>query len=172
MSRTWSVAVQVRWQHACALALVAVAPVLAMPALGASATARTAPPPATPAPAAAAAAAASPTAAAGTPAVPPGAIAPDADLIKAPAVAPRTPVPLFVPAEYPMPGAPAPGTYVMRCWQKGRLLFTEANLTEAVVSAIPNKVAAFTDKGARVDAGSATLYVVDVANSLCVIKRA
>jgi hypothetical protein len=96
----------------------------------------------------------------------------DSDLIKAPTVAPRTPVPLFVPAEYPMPGAPAPGTYAMRCWQKGRLLFTESNLTEAVVSSIPNKVAAFTEKGARVDAGSATLYVVEVANSLCVIKRA
>ena len=93
------------------------------------------------------------------------------ELIKAPEIPTRTPVPLFVPAEYPMPGAPAPGTYVMRCWQKGRLLFTEANLTEAVVSAIPNKVAAFSEKGARVDAGSATLYVVEVANSLCVIKR-
>jgi hypothetical protein len=71
-----------------------------------------------------------------------------------------------------MPGSPAPGTYVMRCWQKGKLLFTEANLGEAVVSALPNKVAAFTDKGQRVDPGNATLYVVDVANSLCVIKRA
>jgi len=96
----------------------------------------------------------------------------DAPLVTAPQVAPRTPVPLFVPAEYPMPGSPAPGTYVMRCWQKGKLLFTEANLGEAVVSALPNKVAAFTDKGQRVDPGNATLYVVDVANSLCVIKRA
>lgn len=96
----------------------------------------------------------------------------DAPLVTAPQIVPRTPVPLFVPAEYPMPGAPAPGTYVMRCWQKGKLLFTEANLGEAVVSALPNKVAAFTDKGQRVDPGNATLYVVDVANSLCVIKRA
>ena len=95
----------------------------------------------------------------------------DQGLVTAPQPAPRTPVPLFVPAEYPMPGAPAPGTYVMRCWQKGRLLFTEANLSEAVVSALPNKVAAFTDKGTRVDPGNATLYVVEVANSLCVIKR-
>ena len=92
-------------------------------------------------------------------------------LVTAPQVVPRTPVPLFVPAEYPMPGAPAPGTYAMRCWQKGRLLFTENNLTEAVVSALPNKVAAFTDKGVRVDPGSATLYVVEVASSLCIIKR-
>jgi hypothetical protein len=111
-------------------------------------------------------------AAAPSPAPANAAPAPESDLIKAPTVLPRTPVPLFVPAEYPMPGAPAAGTYVMRCWQKGRLLFTESNLTEAVVSAIPNKVAAFTEKGARVDAGSATLYVVEVANSLCVIKRA
>ena len=96
----------------------------------------------------------------------------EAPLVTAPQVAPRTPVPLFVPAEYPMPGSPAPGTYVMRCWQKGKLLFTETNLGEAVVSALPNKVAAFTDKGQRVDPGNATLYVVDVANSLCVIKRA
>lgn len=95
----------------------------------------------------------------------------DQGLVTAPQVVPRTPVPLFVPAEYPMPGAPAPGTYAMRCWQKGRLLFTENNLTEAVVSALPNKVAAFTDKGVRVDPGSATLYVVEVANSLCIIKR-
>ena len=96
---------------------------------------------------------------------------PDPTLLAPPRVTPRTPVPLFVPAEYPMPGAPAPGTYVIRCWQKGHLLFTENNLSEAVVSALPNKVAAFTDKGARVDPGNATLYVVDVANSLCVIKR-
>ena len=101
----------------------------------------------------------------------PGLAADDPSLVTAPQVAPRTPVPLFVPAEYPMPGAPAPGTYAMRCWQKGRLLFTENNLTEAVVSALPNKVAAFTDKGVRVDPGSATLYVVEVANSLCIIKR-
>jgi hypothetical protein len=80
-------------------------------------------------------------------------------------------VPLFVPAEYPMPGSPAPGTYAMRCWQHGRLLFTESNLSEAVVSALPNKVAAFTEKGTRVDPGNATLYVVEVADSLCVIKR-
>jgi hypothetical protein len=95
----------------------------------------------------------------------------DATLVAPPQIAPRTPVPLFVPAEYPMPGAPAPGTYAMRCWQKGRLLFTENNLSEAVVSALPNKVAAFTDKGVRVDPGNATLYVVEVANSLCIIKR-
>ena len=92
-------------------------------------------------------------------------------LVAAPQAVPRTPVPLFVPAEYPMPGSPAPGTYAMRCWQKGKLLFTENNLTEAVVSALPNKVAAFTDKGARVEPGGATLYVVEVSNSLCVIKR-
>jgi hypothetical protein len=96
----------------------------------------------------------------------------DAPLVTAPQVVPRTPVPLFVPAEYPMPGSPAPGTYVMRCWQHGRLLFTEGNLGEAVVSALPNKVAAFTDKGQRVDPGNATLYVVEVAESLCIIKRA
>jgi hypothetical protein len=96
---------------------------------------------------------------------------PESELFKAPQAVARTPVPLFVPAEYPMPGAPAPGTYALRCWQKGRLIFTETNLTEAVVASIPNKVAAFTEKGARVDAGSATLYVVEVANSLCVVKR-
>ena len=95
----------------------------------------------------------------------------DQGLVTAPRVAPRTPVPLFVPAEYPMPGSPAPGTYTMRCWQRGRLLLTENNLTEAVVSALPNKVAAFTDKGVRVDPGTATLYVVEVANSLCIVKR-
>jgi len=97
--------------------------------------------------------------------------APERALVTAPNVVPRTPVPLFVPAEYPMPGSPAAGTYAMRCWQHGRLLFTESNLSEAVVSALPNKVAAFTDKGVRVDPGSATLYVVEVADSLCVIKR-
>jgi hypothetical protein len=97
--------------------------------------------------------------------------APERGLVTAPNVVPRTPVPLFVPAEYPMPGTPAPGTYAMRCWQHGRLLFTEANLSEAVVSALPNKVAAFTEKGTRVDPGNATLYVVEVADSLCVIKR-
>lgn len=128
------------------------------------------------APAAKAPAAAKAQAPADLPNLPPAAAsdatkAPGTDLVKAPEAPKRTPVPLFVPAEYPMPGAPAPGTYAMRCWQKGRLLFTEANLTEAVVSAIPNKVAAFTDKGARVDAANATLYVVEVANSLCVIKR-
>ena len=98
-------------------------------------------------------------------------LAADNALVTAPNVVPRTPVPLFVPAEYPMPGMPAPGTYAMRCWQHGRLLFTESNLSEAVVSALPNKVAAFTDKGVRVDPNSATLYVVEVADSLCVIKR-
>jgi len=98
-------------------------------------------------------------------------VVPERGLVTAPTIVPRTPVPLFVPAEYPMPGAPAPGTYAMRCWQHGRLLFTESNLSEAVVSALPNKVAAFTEKGARVDPGNATLYVVEVADSLCVIKR-
>jgi len=96
---------------------------------------------------------------------------PERGLVTAPTIVPRTPVPLFVPAEYPMPGSPAPGTYAMRCWQHGRLLFTESNLSEAVVSALPNKVAAFTEKGTRVDPGNATLYVVEVADSLCVIKR-
>jgi len=95
----------------------------------------------------------------------------DPPLVAPPQMLQRTPVPLFVPAEYPMPGTPAPGTYALRCWQKGHLLFTESNLSEAVVSALPNKVAAFTDKGARVDPNSATLYVVEVANSLCIIKR-
>ena len=95
----------------------------------------------------------------------------DSGLVAAPRMVPRTPVPLFVPAEYPMPGTPAPGTYALRCWQKGHLLFSESNLSEAVVSALPNKVAAFTDKGVRVDPGTATLYVVEVANSLCIVKR-
>jgi hypothetical protein len=95
----------------------------------------------------------------------------DEPLVHVPAQPPRTPAPLFVPSEYPMPGMPAPGTYQMRCWQRGKLLFTETNLADPVVANMPGKVAAFTEKGVRVDPGSANLYVIEVADSLCVVKR-
>ena len=53
------------------------------------------------------------------------------------------------------PARPRPARTRCAAGRSGKLLFTENNLTEAVVSALPNKVAAFTDKGARVDPGAA-----------------
>jgi len=63
-----------------------------------------------------------------------------------------------------MPGT-ANGAYQMRCWQKGQLLFTETNLSEPVIANLPGKIAAFGDK-----AGSTT-YLIEVAESLCLIKK-
>lgn len=80
----------------------------------------------------------------------------------------REPKPLFVPAEYPMPGnaAAGAGAYQMRCWQRGQLLFTESNLSDPVIAALPGRVATFNEK-----TGNATVYLVEVADSLCLIKR-
>lgn len=73
--------------------------------------------------------------------------------------------PLFVPAEYPMPGHTTGTGYQMRCWQKGQLLFTESNLSDPVIANLPGKVATFAEKS-----GNAT-YLIEVADSLCLIKR-
>jgi hypothetical protein len=73
--------------------------------------------------------------------------------------------PLFAPAEYPMPGHTTGTGYQMRCWQKGQLLFTETNLSEPVIANLPGKVATFAEKS-----GNAT-YLIEVAESLCLIKR-
>lgn len=80
----------------------------------------------------------------------------------------REPRPLFVPAEYPMPGnaAAGAGAYQMRCWQRGQLLFTENNLSDPVIAALPGRVATFNEK-----TGNAAVYLVEVADSLCLIKR-
>jgi hypothetical protein len=73
--------------------------------------------------------------------------------------------PLFVPAEYPMPGHTTGSGYQMRCWQKGQLLFTETNLSEPVIANLPGKVATFAEKS-----GNST-YLIEVAESLCLIKK-
>ena len=95
----------------------------------------------------------------------------DEPLVQVPPQPTRTPAPLFVPSEYPMPGQPAPGTYQMRCWQRGKLILTETNLAAPTVAAMPGKVASFTEKGVHVDPATANLYVIEVADSLCVVKR-
>ncbi len=73
--------------------------------------------------------------------------------------------PLFVPVERPMPSADAPGSFQMRCWQRGQLLFTENNLSEPTIAAMPGRVVSFNEKGAN------TVYMIEVAESLCLIKR-
>lgn len=77
----------------------------------------------------------------------------------------RDPKPIFTPTEYPMPSDSAPGAFQMRCWQRGQLLFSENNLSEPAVSALPGRVATFNEK-----TGNA-VYLVEVADSLCLIKR-
>jgi hypothetical protein len=73
--------------------------------------------------------------------------------------------PLFVPVERPMPSSDAPGTYQMRCWQRGQLLFTENNLSEPTIAAMPGRVVSFNEKSAN------AVYMLEVAESLCLIKR-
>lgn len=77
----------------------------------------------------------------------------------------RDPKPMFTPAEYPMPSDSAPGAYQMRCWQRGQLLFSENNLSDPAVAALPGRVVTFNEK-----TGNA-VYLVEVAESLCLIKR-
>ena len=96
------------------------------------------------------------------------AIAADADSeppLKVPPPPSREPAPLFAPVEYPMPGNATGGGYQMRCWQRGQLLFTENNLSEPVIANLPGKIATFVEKS-----GSNT-YMIEVAESLCLIKK-
>lgn len=73
--------------------------------------------------------------------------------------------PLFTPVERPMPSNEAAGSYQMRCWQRGQLLFTEANLSEPTIAALPKRVVSFNENS------DSAVYVVEVAESLCLIKR-
>ncbi len=73
--------------------------------------------------------------------------------------------PLFVPVERPMPSSDAPGTFQMRCWQRGQLLFTENNLSEPTIAAMHGRVVSFNEKSGN------TVYMIEVAESLCLIKR-
>ncbi len=73
--------------------------------------------------------------------------------------------PLFVPIERPMPSSDAPGSFQMRCWQRGQLLFTENNLSEPTIAAMPGRVVTFNEKSGN------AVYMIEVAESLCLIKR-
>lgn len=73
--------------------------------------------------------------------------------------------PLFAPVERPMPGSEQSGTYQMRCWQRGQLLFTENNLSDPVVSALQKQVLSFNEKSVG------AVHLVEVADTLCLIKR-
>lgn len=95
----------------------------------------------------------------------------EAPVLKVPATPSLEPKPLFVPKEYPMRSAAAPGTYQMRCWQKGRLLFSENDLSDPVIAALPGKVAAFGSGGKVVDRSTASVYLIEVSDSLCLIRR-
>ena len=73
--------------------------------------------------------------------------------------------PLFTPLERPMPSNEAAGSYQMRCWQRGQLLFTEGNLSEPTIAALPGHIVSFNEKS------DSAVYLVEVAESLCLIKR-
>lgn len=73
--------------------------------------------------------------------------------------------PLFVPVERPMPSNEAAGSFQMRCWQRGQLLFTEGNLSDPVIAALPGRIMSFNEKT------DSAVYLVEVAESLCLIKR-
>jgi hypothetical protein len=75
------------------------------------------------------------------------------------------PKPLFTPVERPMPSNEAAGSYQMRCWQRGQLLFTEANLSEPTIAALPGRIVSFNEKS------DSSVYLIEVAESLCLIKR-
>jgi hypothetical protein len=73
--------------------------------------------------------------------------------------------PIFTPVERPMPSNEVSGSYQMRCWQRGQLLFTESNLSDPTIAALPGRIVSFNEKS-----DSAT-FLVEVAESLCLIKR-
>lgn len=73
--------------------------------------------------------------------------------------------PLFTPVERPMPSNEASESYQMRCWQRGQLLFTEGNLNEPTIAALPGRIVSFNEKS------DSAVYLVEVAESLCLIKR-
>ena len=73
--------------------------------------------------------------------------------------------PVFTPVERPMPSNEAAGSYQMRCWQRGQLLFTEANLSEPTIAALPGRIVSFNEKS------DSSVYLIEVAESLCLIKR-
>lgn len=87
---------------------------------------------------------------------------------EAPLKVPQPPIeqkPLFVPVERPMPSNEAPGSLQMQCWQRGQLLFTENNLSEPTIAAMPGRVVSFNEKAGN------PVYMFEVAESLCLIKR-
>jgi hypothetical protein len=73
--------------------------------------------------------------------------------------------PIFTPVERPMPSNETAGSYQMRCWQRGQLLFTEGNLSDPTIAALPGRIVAFNEKT------DSAVYLVEVAESLCLIKR-
>jgi len=73
--------------------------------------------------------------------------------------------PVFTPVERPMPSNEAAGSYQMRCWQRGQLLFTEGNLSDPTIAALPGRIVSFNEKS------DSAVYLVEVAESLCLIKR-
>ena len=73
--------------------------------------------------------------------------------------------PVFTPVERPMPSNEAVGSYQMRCWQRGQLLFTESNLSDPTIAALPGRIVSFNEKS------DSAVYLVEVAESLCLIKR-
>ncbi|MEI8155838.1 MAG: hypothetical protein WCH60_03165 [Burkholderiales bacterium] len=73
--------------------------------------------------------------------------------------------PAFTPVERPMPSNEVAGSYQMRCWQRGQLLFTEGNLRDPTIAALRGRIVSFNE-----NSDSAT-HLVEVAESLCLIKR-
>ena len=73
--------------------------------------------------------------------------------------------PVFTPVERPMPSNETAGSYQMRCWQRGQLLFTEGNLSDPTIAALPGRIVSFNEKS------DSAVYLVEVAESLCLIKR-
>lgn len=73
--------------------------------------------------------------------------------------------PVFTPVERAMPSNEAVGSYQMRCWQRGQLLFTEGNLSDPTIAALPGRIVSFNEKS------DSAVYLVEVAESLCLIKR-
>ena len=95
------------------------------------------------------------------------ALAADGDT-ETPLKVPQPPIeqkPLFVPVERPMPSNEVPGSLQMQCWQRGQLLFTENNLSEPTIAAMPGRVVSFNEKAGN------PVYMFEVAESLCLIKR-
>ncbi len=67
----------------------------------------------------------------------------------------------YVPMQVP---AAAPGRYVMRCWQYGRLLFEEA------LSQLPNEAGSLTIRLQGADRALSTYQLIDTRTAFCLVK--